>query len=162
MEVPLYTFMPTSTSDNFSFWGSIIVMVISGVALYFLFRKKSSGDAYRRQMLMAMLVFFALIIAAATAFFSFWSIRKTGPVYLYKEAIETPYGKTSYDKIRRAYIDLNGKTSLVSPGTTTKSVRMLFIEESSGKMHVLSEENYDIDQILTKMRAQVSGKAEKE
>lgn len=162
MEEALHTFTPTNTSDNFSFWGSLIVVLVSGIALYFLFKRKSSGDAYRRQMMMAMLVFFALIIAASTAFFSFWSMKKIGPVLLFEDRIETTYGTADYDKILRAYIEMNGKRSLVSPGTTFDNVRMLFIEETDGKMHVLSEENYDIDQILNKMRSLATGEAENE
>ncbi|KAA3633923.1 MAG: hypothetical protein DWQ02_12325 [Bacteroidetes bacterium] len=162
MEEALHTFLPTNTSDNFSFWGSLIVVLLSGVALYFLFKRKSTGDAYRRQMMVAMLVFFALIIAATTAFFSFWSIKKISPVTLYEDRIETSYGAAQYDEILRAYIEMNGKRSLVSPGTTINNVRMLFIEETDGRMHVLSEENYDIDQILNKMRSLATGEAENE
>ena len=162
MEIPVYTFLPTNTSDNFTCWASIAVMVISGVALFFLLRKKSSGDAYRRQMLLAMLVFFALIIAATTAFFSFWSIQKTGPVQVYQTQMETPYGMVAFEDISRAYIELNGKQSLVNPGANISSVRMLFIEEIDGKMHVMSEKNYDIDEILNKMKSLINPKDEKE
>lgn len=162
MGEPLYTFLPTNTTDSFSFWGSIAVVVGSAIALVYLLRKKSSGDAYRRQMLLAMLVFFALIMAATTAFFSFWSIQKIGPVVVYSEQMETPYGTVAFDDITRAYIEMNGKRSLVNPGATTNSVRMLFIEEIDGKMHVMSEDNYDIDEILAKMKSIVNQSEENE
>ena len=162
MGEPLYTFLPTNTSDSYAFWGSIIVVIISAVALVYLLRKKSTGDAYRRQMLLAMLVFFALIMAATTAFFSFWSIQKIGPVLVYSEQMETPYGMVVYDNISRAYIELNGKRSMVNPGATANSVRMLFIEETDGTMHVMSEDNYDIDEILSKMKSIVNQSEENE
>ncbi len=113
-------------------------------------------------MLLALLVFFALIIAATTAFFSFWSMQKIGPVQVFETQIETPYGTVAYEDISRAYIELNGKQSLVNPGANISSVRMLFIEEVDGKMHVMSERNYDIDEILNKMKSLVNPKKENE
>ncbi|MCB0649999.1 MAG: hypothetical protein KDC85_01840 [Saprospiraceae bacterium] len=159
---PLYTFLPTHSSDQMTFWGSFIIVLIAAAALFYLLRKKSAGDAYRRQMLLAMLVFFAMIMSAVTAFFSFWSLRKTGPVYVYEQSITTPYGNAEFKNINKAYIDLNKQQSLLNPGTSTKSVRMLFLEESHGKIHVLSEENYDIDQIFMRMKSLTTGKVEKE
>lgn len=152
MNEALYTFLPAQSSDQIAAWGSLIIVIGCAIALFFLLKKKSSGDAYRRQMLLAMLVFFGLIIAATTGFFSFWSMQKIGPVYVYETGISTPYGHTEFKNISRAYIEMNGKQSLISPGSTTQSVRMLFLEETGGKMHVLSEENYEIDEILKRMR----------
>jgi hypothetical protein len=87
---------------------------------------------------------------------------KIGPVEVYETKIKTPYGTVAYEDISRAYIELNGKKSLANPGALTSSVRMLFIEEIDGKMHVMSEVNYDIDEILNKMRTMVEAKDEKE
>jgi hypothetical protein len=152
MNEALYTFLPSQSSDQMAVWGSLIIVVGCAIALFFLLKKKSSGDAYRRQMLLAMLVFFGLIIAATTGFFSFWSMQKTGPVYIFETGISTPYGLTDFKNISRAYIEMNGQQSMISPGSSTQGVRMLFLEETGGKMHVLSEENYKIDEILNRMR----------
>lgn len=113
-------------------------------------------------MLIAMLAFFAMIMAAGTAFFSFWSMQKTGPVYVYENSIVTPYGEAKYANISKAYIEMNNQQALLNPGNTTSSVRMLFLEERDGKMHVLSEDNYEIDKILKEIRTQASQKKEKE
>ena len=51
--------------------------------------------------------------------------------------------------------EMNTQQSVVSGGRSGKSVRMLFIEENGGQMHVLSADNYKIDEILTKMRATI-------
>lgn len=159
---PIVIFDSVNTSDNNSFWGSLIVAVVAGIGLYFILRQKNTGDAYRRQMLIAMLAFFAMIMAAGTAFFSFWSMQKTGPVYVYENSIVTPYGEAKYANISKAYIEMNNQQALLNPGNTTSSVRMLFLEERDGKMHVLSEDNYEIDKILKEIRTQASQKKEKE
>ena len=152
MNEVLYTFLPTHSEDKFTLGISLGITLISLVGLIYLLKKKSSGDAYRRQMMVAMLVFFALIISAGMAFFSFWSMQKVGDVLVYENSIQTPYGKVDFRSISRAYIEMNTQKPVISGGHSGRSTRMLFIEESSGKMHVLSEDNYKIDKILGKMR----------
>ena len=152
MNEVLYTFTPTHTEDKFTLGLSLAICLVSLVGLVFLLRKKNSGEAYRRQMMIAMLVFFAFIISLGISFFSFWSMQKIDNVLVYENSIKTPYGTALFTNIRRAYIEMNTQQSVVSGGRSGKSVRMLFIEENGGQMHVLSADNYKIDEILTKMR----------
>ena len=156
MNEVLYTFPATHAEDKFTLGFSLAVCLISLVGLIILLRKKSSGAAYRQQMMIAMLVFFAFIISLGISFFSFWSMEKIGDVLITESSITTPYGTAELKNIRRAYIEMNTQKSVVSGGRSGKSVRMLFIEERSGQMHILSSDNYKIDKVLNKMRAVVS------
>ena len=152
MNEVLYTFAPAHSEDKFTFGLSLGITLISLVGLIYLLKQKNTGYAYRRQMMIAMLVFFSLIISAGIAFFSFWSMEKIGDVLVYENSIQTPYGKADFKNISKAYIEVNTQKPVISGGKSGRSTRMLFIEESSGKMHVLSEDNYKIDKILNKMR----------
>lgn len=127
---------------------ALVLAVVGLAGLVMRLRRKASGEAHTRNMLVAMLFFFLTTISAGTALFSWFSMRRIGPVTLYADAIETPYGKVAFRDIRKAEIVADQPVRLIPTANDSKTVKLLVIEESSGKAHVLSEKNYDIQRIF--------------
>lgn len=148
-------FQPTHQEDQMVMYVAIILAVIGLAGLWLTLRKKVSGDARNRNMLVAMLLFFLTTISAGTAFFSWLSMYKTGPVTISTESIETPYGKVAFQDIKNAEITADQPIRLLPSGSGHGTVKLLIIEEKSGKAHVMSEENYDIQRILGALRKAV-------
>lgn len=161
MNDPIFTIQADQSTDQLSL---LLALIIAGGALLatvVLLRRKTTRDNRTRTLLLAMLFFFAFLIASSTAFFSWLSARRTGPVMIYAEAIETPYGRVSFDNIRNASIEEEKERSLINQNIIKKTTRLLVIEEKNGKAHVLSEQNYPIQQILGELKAAVKKWEEK-
>ncbi len=80
-------------------------------------------------------------------------MNKMGPVTLYETSMKTPYGTVVYTDIRNAYIHVDKQPSMVNPMVTRKSTKMLIIEEKDGNTHALPEENYPIEEVLSRMKS---------
>lgn len=130
------------------FYLALIVAVAGGIGLFLTLRKKATGEAHTRNMLVAMLLFFVTMISAGTAVFSALTMRKIGPVTITADAIETPYGRAPFGNIRKAEIINDQPVTLFPSAANRRNVKLLVIEENTGKAHVLSEENYDIQRIF--------------
>ena len=102
-----------------------------------------------------MLLFFVGMIAVGTSFFTYWTQKKTGPVLIYADAVETSYGKSYFRDVKNASITVAGNKSLVNPNQQRGATRLLLIEQHDGKVHVLSEDDYKIEAILNKLRGAV-------
>ena len=50
--------------------------------------------------------------------------QKTGPVILYPDAIETPFGRAGFDQIQNAYIKEELQKSFINPSITTGSYKV--------------------------------------
>lgn len=152
MDPTITVFQPDNTADQWTLWIALCVALAGLAGMILLLRRPAAGIPRRYGLLGAMLLFFVFLIASATAFFSFWSARKTGPVRLYADAIETPYGRAAFADIRNAYIEEEKEKSFINPNIVTGSVKLLIIEEYDGKAHVLSEEHYPLPRIMDSLR----------
>ncbi len=152
MDSPLHSFTATVSTDQITFWMALLIAVITLGGVIFLIRRKVDREAYNRNALLAMLTFFAFLIAASTAFFSSWSMKKTGPVSIYQDRIELPSGTVAFSEMKKAFIKRETKRSVINPKQATSEVRLLLIEENNGKLHVLSEFNYPVSKILGKIK----------
>ncbi|HMQ64107.1 MAG TPA: hypothetical protein PKE06_25710 [Flavilitoribacter sp.] len=155
MKEPIFTAQPIQSADQWSFW---IAAAVAVMALLAMWKTLNGGFGLERNRakVISMLLFFAFMIAASTAFFSFWSMRKTGPVRIYADAIETPYGKVAFEDIADARIETIRRPSLVDPAQNRgKNVKALVIEERNRKIHYLSEKNYNINEIMSRLKAAV-------
>ena len=103
-----------------------------------------------------MLLFFLFLIAAGTAFFSAWNRIRLGPVNIYTSSIETPYGTIQFDEIRNAKIESNQQPSMINPQLNRRTVKLLIIEERSGKAHIFSEKDYRVQEILNGLKEAVA------
>lgn len=146
METVLHTFQPEHTENQMGLWLGLLIGALALAGMLRLLKHKS-GEQNRR-LLGAMLLFFACTISVGTAFFSWLTMRKIGPVSLYRDAITTPYGKLDFDKIRSIYIKEEREKTLLKPDGSGKSTRLLVLESKDGKVHVLSDQNYNIQAIL--------------
>jgi len=145
-------FQPTHQEDQLVLYTAAILAIAGAIGLILMLRKKRTRETYNRNMLIAMLLFFLTIISTGSAFFSWLSMYKTGPVTISADAIETPYGKAQLSSIRKAEIIADQPVTLFPGNQDSRTVRLLIIEEHSGKTHVLSEKNYDIQRILGTLR----------
>jgi hypothetical protein len=152
MEEALYTFEPNLADTSSTLWLGVLAAVAGLAGCLFLLRKAGSGENRNHYLLGALLFFFVFLIGMSTAFFSWWTQRKIGPVKIYADAITTPYGTAEFAKIENAYIKEERRPSLINPNITRERYKLLIIEETDGKVHALSEENYDLTDIFQKLR----------
>ncbi len=152
MDEPIHTFLPDHSSDMTTFWITAVIALAALGGLTALLRRPGRGERRNYRLLFAMLLFFAFLLAAGAAVFSWMTVRKTGPVYIYADAIETPYGRADFADIRDAGIKTEKEASLINPNIVTGQTRLLIIEEKEGKTHILAEENYKISPIMDALR----------
>lgn len=148
MEQPIAVFEPIR-SGNYNV--VIISLIIAAIALAFFIFNLKKGFSIRQkgyQQLFSLLAFFVIIIAAATAFFSFWAAQKLTPVKVFAQSIETAFGKVKFEDIQKIYVHDDQQRSRLTGAPEGAIIRILIIEESDRKTHVLSEENYNIDSLL--------------
>ena len=151
----IYTFEPNLSDTTSSLWLGLLAAVAGIGGCVFLLRKATTGKNRNYYLLGAMLLVFVFMIGLSTAFFSWWTQHKIGPVIIYTNAITTPYGTVKFARIDNAYIEEQRQPSLVNPSLTRSRYKLLIIEEIDGKTHALSEENYDLNLILQRLRGSV-------
>ncbi len=157
----LASFEAASSSSNDALILSLLATV-AGLAgmLAMLLRKPAPGQRNQNLML-AMLLFFVFLIGASTAFFSWMRQAKLGPVEIYADRVETPYGVAPYSRIRNAEIIADQQQSPFST-LSREGTRILAIMEYDGKTHALSEEDYPIGEVMARLREAVKAYREQE
>jgi len=155
MEEILKRFEPVYGNSSFMLWGTIVAgLLFFGLCAWLLF-KKEEGQKRQLNIILAMLFFFFGMISLGTSFFTFWTQQKTGPVIVFTDAVETVYGRVSFDQLKNASITTMGNQSRINPQQQRGGSRLLLLEEDNGKAHVLSEDNYDIQQIYNAIKSAV-------
>lgn len=152
----LQTYEAVTEQDSMFMW---IAGVVIGVALTFLHLSFQNSEfkakyTHNMRMLIGMLAFFALLIASGTLMFSWLTKAKLGPVSLYENRIQTPYGTTEFKAIKDIYFEESVEQTWL--GTNGKRSKLLMIAEKKGNGHVLSEMNYPIQQIGNELKAAIS------
>ncbi len=155
MEEILKRFEPAHGNSSFMLWGTILAGLLFLGLCTWLLLKKEEGQKRQLNIILAMLFFFLGMISFGTSFFTFWTQQKTGPVILYAEAVETVYGKVAFAQIKNASITTMGNKSRINPQQQRGGSRLLLLEENSGKAHVLSEDNYDIQLIYNAIKSAI-------
>jgi drug/metabolite transporter (DMT)-like permease len=155
MENAIATYLPLDNGAYTNFYLLLFVSIAALVGAIWMLKQKGPREKYNQRMLIAMLLFFGALIGGSTTFFAGMKLRKTGPVHFYEKGMETPYGQLDYTTIKDARIITDKTPSYVSPNQSTRTTRLLVIEERSGKAHVLSEEDYDIQELFRFLREQV-------
>jgi len=161
MEEILYTFAPDHSSTAQTGWAGAVIALGALAGMASMLSKKAEGRQRNQNMLAAMLLFFVALIGFGTAFFSWLKIRKAGPVAIYADAVETPYGKAAFDAIKDAYIYADKQASFIDPGRSVRTTKILVIEEKSGKTHAMAEGDYPINEILPALKSAVGSWKEK-
>lgn len=155
MEEVLYTFAPDNGPTAQTAWAAVGIALGALAGMGAMLKKKAEGRQRNQNLLAAMLLFFVALIGSGTAFFSWLKIHKTGPVVVYQDAIETPFGKAAFSNIKDAYVQASQQPSLIDPGRSVRTTELLVVEEKNGKAHVMSEEDYPIKDILPALRRAV-------
>ena len=151
METPIRSFEPYLYGVNTLTIVFLTITLLFAIALYFQNKKKVPYYEKSRKRVFSMLLFFGLIIFGVTGILNLVNTWKLKTVKFYSASIETPQGKINYDDIQSAYIFMD-QPLLINQNpdqpAPINNKRMLIIEEYNRKTHVLSEENYPIENIL--------------
>lgn len=153
MKELLYTIEPQAGGGGTTIIIALIAALGGLAGMLALLRRPGTGGQRNQRLVGAMLLFFAFIIGGSTAFFSWLDLRRTGPVFIYRDAVETPFGKAAFRDISRVYIHLDQQPSRINPNQPRQQTRLLVIEERQGKTHVFSEERYDIAAMMERLKA---------
>ncbi|MEM1218703.1 MAG: hypothetical protein AAGH79_07315 [Bacteroidota bacterium] len=155
MEEIVMTFTPDNGGLNSTtLWATAGLVVALGVFVWGLLPGER-GIPKALKPVISMLGFVGILVAGSTVFFSAWADRKIGPVQVSDTGIETPYGEALYANIRKVSVEKDNPTSIFPATSDADIASFLLIEEISGKTHVLSSENYPIQEILGVMRKQM-------
>ncbi|MCB0642409.1 MAG: hypothetical protein KDC44_12250 [Phaeodactylibacter sp.] len=112
--------------------------------------KRKDRQAYKP--LVALLSFIVVLLCAGTVVFSLLAREKLVQVTLTEDALTTQFGTVAVRAIRNAFIETDVQPHFFNP-VGSDTTYLLVIEEMSGKAHVLSSENYDIEGILKGLKA---------
>ena len=153
MDEKIFTAVDTHSSV---LWTAVAAALILCAVLAYLYKIKDVKNNKRLRQIGAMLVFYGVLIAACTAVFSYWTGVKNIDLVFKETSVETPYGELKYNTVRDARIRTETQTSLANPNLVRGTTQMLVIVETSGKTHVLSEENYDIRAVLGELRKRIA------
>jgi hypothetical protein len=148
METPLYTYEAAKSFLDTWLIGSIILGLL-GFGAYFFQEKLPVEERLRKVIgLAAALIGLVAVLSMGLKLFSMARLK---PVKLYRTSIETPYGTAQFREIKDFYIKKEVHYKPMQPNVVADSARYLFILEGNDKGHVLSEGDYPIHDILTKM-----------
>lgn len=125
-----------------------LALVSGALTAYWLFGKSKGRQPQLRQ-LASLLAFIAFLMTAGSAVFSAWAHSKLKPVTFYEKYFVTPYGRIAYTAVKQAEIRPDQQGGLGG------DINLLVIEEESGKIHVLSSENYPLERVLEKLKERV-------
>ncbi len=154
MDTPIYIFEPITFKANvITVIFTILSLVILGIII-FLNKREMSYDEAKRRGLYSILLGIALLLTTSTAVLNFWNSLKFKTIKLYKDSIETPRGKVAYEDIQNAYIYIDKPMTISTPppDSLMNYDRLLILEQFDKTSHVMSEENYPIEDILEKIR----------
>ena len=146
----LFEFKPDSTDRLFLWLGIIIAAAAFGLTYYFL-RQPKTGRAHTQAALVAMLFFFLGLLATGTAFFSGWSLLRQGKVVIQANQIQIGNAEIPYNEITRIYYKRDKQASIFQAVEGTTTITFLVVETKIGKTFALSEQQYPIGEIRSRI-----------
>jgi len=91
----------------------------------------------------------------ATTLLTTWNLYRIQPITLYKDHLECYQGKVPYTEILRAGIYTDKQQSFVDPTMATGKSKMLVLERKGKQASIFSEDHYDIEVLVKKVREQM-------
>lgn len=154
----LYSFEPNTSDLHFYMILGIISFLVCAALFYYSLKKNKQ--------LLLMFSGFIGCIALGVAIFSKINQNKLPKVQLYENGLVTPQGKVNFDDIRKIEmkeIEEHSKFPIQKGGKmiAIDTVKLILIEEYSGKAHVLAKANYPVDEIFGKLSILVENYREK-
>ena len=145
-----------------TYWSQIglgsLLLLICLFGVWFINRPTAGADNRQRslRMVLAMLAFFGGLLCMGMVVFGLWSVRKLVPVQVEKTYTITPYGKADYTDIQQMLMKESREVHPLTGQPKGKPVFLLMLVETSGKTHVMSEENYPVREIYTALKPHLS------
>jgi len=152
MEEVIATFEPLNSGGQAIFYVSIILSVAGLAGCIWILKRGGERTSYNRRMLISMLLFFVFIIGASTAFFSGLNLKRTGTITIYESAIATAQSTILFNDIKNARMIVDKEPSLINPSRSVRNTKLLLIEARDGTTIVLSEEDYEVEKILARLK----------
>ena len=98
------------------------------------------------------IIFFVFIIGASTAFFSGLNLKRTGTITIYESAIATAQSTIPFSDIKNARMIVDKEPSLINPSRSVRNTKLLLIEARDGTTIVLSEEDYEVEKMMSQLK----------
>ena len=150
MENLLYLAEPTK---DYSILMMLIVAFVILIAFLYLVQnnilKKIKGPYRQISLLLAGLM---ALILFATILFTSWNLHTIQSVKLYDTYMESYHGKTFYAEIRKAGIFNDKQLSMINPQLVVRESNILVVEKRDKKVMLFSEENYNLIELVRKIK----------
>lgn len=146
-EQPLAQFEPYLSGVLATSGLALIVAGLSAVILLLLVLNAGMLNRNYR-LLFTMLVFFTLLISSGIGLFNYLTGERTGPVRLFADRLETPYGTFSMDEIRDIQLYIDQDRSPLSQQLVTSTHYRLLLIMQSGKTYSFSDSSYDPEEMI--------------
>lgn len=146
----LHEFRP-DTTDHLYMWIGILIALAAFLLTYYFLRQPQKGREHTKAALIAMLFFFTGLMASGTAFFSGWSLLKQGKVILEQKQMQIGQSTIPYQQINKIYYKKDKQSSIFQAIEGSTTITFLVIEEKGGRTHALSEEQFPIGEIRSRL-----------
>lgn len=158
MDTPLYVFEANASKETTTLIIAIVATLLAAGFLYYLKKRPTNYERRHYRQLGQMLSGFVLIISLGSIFGGIFNLQRLKSVKIYENAVETGYGKVSFDDLRYVYLQETGATSFLAPTIRIDTVYLAYFEEKNGKSYVLSNQHYDVRSIVQTLRPILDGK----
>lgn len=158
MNDAIAVFEPMMTEDSQYMWGGLICAILAFSGMLYVFWRKFEYHEQNKKWLLAMLLFFVFLIASGTTVFSFLSYQRLDQVAVYQDYLKIGNRQIPFEQIKQVKLEKSQQKSMVNPNIVTNSIQLLIIEELSGKVSVLSEKNYKVNDIMNTLNATIKEK----
>lgn len=130
---------------------SILFVIASGLATFYIYKSKAIGKHYRS--ILSMLSFFACIMALGTVFFSWFHGERIGTIKIDKEQLQTAYGNLNFNEIKEVLIKKENKSnSMLVPSLASEKTSSMVIISKENDYYFFSEDNYPVFEMIGPIR----------
>ena len=152
MESPIKEFEHINSEFTLSTTIASSIFLLALLGFLFLYKRKTPYYKKKEKQVYMLLLSFTMLIAFGMALFSWLSNMKMQQIKLFKNSIELPEKKIKLSKIKNAYIYVHLEKSSLSSNIVRDTIKMLILEERNGQTHAISENNYEINDILESLK----------
>ncbi len=152
MDTPLHIFEATATKE----WTTLIIAVVATLlaTTFLIYLRRKPANYYRRhfRQLGQMLMGFVLVISVGSIFGGIFNLTRLKSVKIYEDKVETGYGLVRFNELKYVYLQKNNAKSFIAPSIELDTTYLAYFEEKSGRTYVLSDEHYDVEQLVKTLR----------
>ena len=152
MDSALHIYEATNSYLNQTTSWSLGILLFSLLAIWYNQKRKIQASQRNIQKVISLLLGFAVLLASGSAFFSWLTSNRIGPVEVFSDRIITNEATIPAKQIKKAYMFQSTPNSIFQLNALGDSSLLFIIEEFSGKTHVFAEDNYPIQQMMDDLR----------